>query len=176
MDLHAHAPLDGDLVRLAPIVADDVDALLTLHASSADARRWWPRWRVDEVESLLRGEDGAGGWWIVDRASDERVGFIQHYQELDAEYRHAGMDVFVVEAGQGRGLGTDAVRTLARWLVAELDHHRLVIDPAVANERAIRCYEKVGFRRVGVMRSYELGGDGTWHDNLLMDVLADELA
>ena len=49
------------------------------------------------------------------------------------------------------------------------------IDPAAANERAIRAYERVGFRRVGVMRAYERGPDGTWHDGLLMDLLRDEL-
>jgi aminoglycoside 6'-N-acetyltransferase len=54
-------------------------------------------------------------------------------------------------------------------------HHRLTIDPNVANEHAIRAYAKVGFRPVGVMRSYEKNADGTWHDNLLMDLLAGEL-
>jgi aminoglycoside 6'-N-acetyltransferase len=39
---------------------------------------------------------------------------------------------------------------------------------------AIRAYEKAGFRPVGVMRSYERGPDGTWHDGLLMELLAEE--
>lgn len=64
---------------------------------------------------------------------------------------------------------------LARHLFDDRRHHRLVIDPAAANTRAIRAYERVGFRAVGVMRAYERGADGTWHDNLLMDMLADEL-
>jgi aminoglycoside 6'-N-acetyltransferase len=34
---------------------------------------------------------------------------------------------------------------------------------------------KVGFRPVGITRQSERGSDGTWHDNLLMDLLADEL-
>jgi aminoglycoside 6'-N-acetyltransferase len=72
-------------------------------------------------------------------------------------------------------VGTDAVRTLARHLVRDLGHHRLVIDPATDNEPAIRCYAKVGFKPVGVMRQYERGPDGEWHDGLLMDLLADEL-
>ena len=54
----------------------------------------------------------------------------------------------------GRGLGSDAVRTLARHLFAEHRHHRLVIDPAADNTAAIGCYAKVGFRPVGVMRRY----------------------
>jgi aminoglycoside 6'-N-acetyltransferase len=67
------------------------------------------------------------------------------------------------------------VRTLARWLFDVRGHHRITIDPAVANERAIRAYERVGFRRVGVMRRYERGADGTWHDGLLLDLLPEEL-
>ena len=68
------------------------------------------------------------------------------------------------------------MRTLARYLVEELGHHRLVIDPDVDNAGAIRCYEKVGFRPVGVMRRYARGADGEWHDALLMDLLAGELS
>jgi len=34
----------------------------------------------------------------------------------------------------------------------------------------------VGFRPVGVMRRYERGGDGRFHDGLLMDLLRGELA
>jgi aminoglycoside 6'-N-acetyltransferase len=74
-----------------------------------------------------------------------------------------------------RGLGADAVRTLSRHLIDGLGHHRLVIDPAADNVAAIRCYAKAGFKPVGVMRRYERGDDGTWHDGLLMDLLADEL-
>ena len=65
---------------------------------------------------------------------------------------------------------------LARFLCEEHGHHRLTIDPAAANHRAIRCYEKVGFRRVGVLRGYERGPDGGFHDGLLMDLLRPELA
>jgi aminoglycoside 6'-N-acetyltransferase len=54
-------------------------------------------------------------------------------------------------------------------------HHRITIDPAVANERAIRAYEGVGFKQVGVMRRYERGADGDWHDGLLLDLLPEDL-
>ena len=67
--------------------------------------------------------------------------------------------------------------TLLRYLIDERGHHRVTIDPAVANARAIHVYERVGFRRVGVMRKYERSSaDGTWHDNLLMDLLAEDAA
>lgn len=103
------------------------------------------------------------------------VGWIQAAEEDEPDYRHAGIDLFLDTEHQGRGLGTEAIRLVARYLFSERGHHRLTIDPAAGNERAIRAYERVGFRRVGVMRLYERGGDGTWHDGLLMDMLADEL-
>jgi aminoglycoside 6'-N-acetyltransferase len=91
-----------------------------------------------------------------------------------AEYRHAALDVTLAGAHQGCGLGPEALRLVIRHLI-EQGHHRFTIDPAVANERAIRAYAKLGFKPVGVMRAYELGADGTWHDGLLMDLLAGEL-
>ena len=64
---------------------------------------------------------------------------------------------------------------MARFLIDARGHHRLVIDPAADNERAIRCYRSVGFRPVGIMRQYERGLDGSFHDGLLMDLVAEEL-
>ena len=45
----------------------------------------------------------------------------------------------------------------------------LTIDPAAHNVRAIRCYEQVGFRPVGIMREYWLDPEGVWRDGLLLD-------
>jgi aminoglycoside 6'-N-acetyltransferase len=74
----------------------------------------------------------------------------------------------------GHGPVRDAL--LARFLFEQRGHHRLTIDPAAANQRAIRSYASVGFRPVGVMRQYERGNDGRFHDGLLMDLLREELA
>ena len=55
----------------------------------------------------------------------------------------------------------------------ERGHHRVTIDPAVANVAAVRAYEKAGFRRVGVTRLSERDADGnSWHDSLLMELVA----
>ena len=45
-----------------------------------------------------------------------------------------------------------------------------MIDPAADNLPAIRCYQAVGFRPVGVMRRYEPDAEGGgWHDCPLME-------
>ena len=121
-----------------------------------------------------RGEDdGAVVFAIV--LDGEVAGMIQYFEENDEEYRHASIDLFLGAPYHGRGLGTDAVRTMAGHLIRDRGHHRLTIDPAADNERAIRCYEKAGFKRVGVMREYWRDPDGVWRDGLLLDLLATEL-
>ena len=114
----------------------------------------------------------------VHRALDGAiVGLIQYGEEETPAYRHASIDIFLDPAVHGQGIGRDAIWTLAHHLIHERGHHRIVIDPAVDNEAAVRCYASVGFRPVGVMRRYERDADGSgWHDGLLMDLLADELS
>jgi aminoglycoside 6'-N-acetyltransferase len=166
--------LQGELVRLRPASPADVARL-------AEIRRTpevYARWRggddmVAAVEEDLAEPDMVA---YVIELDDRVVGWIQWQAEDDPDYRHASIDIYVDPSVHGRGVGTDAVRTLARHLIADHGHHRLEIDPAVDNVAAIRCYTKVGFRPVGVLRRSERGPDGTWHDGLLMDLLAEELA
>jgi len=112
---------------------------------------------------------------VVEDASGTLIGGIQWAAEEEPDYHHASIDIYLDPSVHGRGVGADAVRTLAQHLIADEGFHRLVIDPAADNAAAIRCYSKVGFRAVGIMRKYERGSDGTWHDGLLMDLLAEEL-
>jgi aminoglycoside 6'-N-acetyltransferase len=169
----AAATLSGSFVALRPAREADIPALAAIRARP-EVYRWWrggPDLRAAVAEELAT-EDEHG---FVIEYEDRIVGFIQWWAEEEPDYRHAGIDVYLDASVHGRGLGTDAVRAVARHLIRDLGHHRITIDPAADNEAAIRCYAKVGFRPVGVMRRYERGPDGTWHDGLLMDLLADEL-
>ena len=158
--------LRGVQVVLRPVADTDVPALEAI-LREPEVLRWWMRdtWeRVDEEGSTVFAI-------IVDSAV---VGCIEYAEETDPDYRHAGIDLFVATQSQGRGIGTDALRTVLSCLIDDLGHHRVIIDPSVENGRAIHVYERLGFRRVGVMRRYERGADGAWHDGLLMELLAEE--
>ncbi|MEW5992077.1 MAG: GNAT family protein [Chloroflexota bacterium] len=174
MTTHVPAPtLQAGGLRLRPATAADQAALATLLAEP-EVARWWVHGRLDEaVAELLEVDDDTTVLAI--EVDGTVAGLIQFSEELEPDYRHAGVDLFVGTAWQGRGIGPAAIRLVARHLFDERGHHRITIDPAAANERAIRAYEKVGFRRVGIMREYERGADGTWHDGLLMDLLRGEL-
>jgi aminoglycoside 6'-N-acetyltransferase len=167
----AHRTLTGRTVTLEPVTPGHVAALRRILAS-------------DEVRARWGGEAGSGQWPFDDDAAvrfavlegGTVVGMVQYGEEDEPMYRHASIDIFLDPQVHGRGIGRDAVATLARHLVDDRHHHRIVIDPAADNEPAIRCYAAVGFRPVGLMRQYERDPhSGEWHDGLLMDLLADEL-
>ncbi|RJL21753.1 GNAT family N-acetyltransferase [Bailinhaonella thermotolerans] len=154
--------IQGDRVLLRPVTPEDTPELRRILAEPEVARWWHHQEEFGDMLAIVHEGDVAGA--------------IQYFEEEDDDYRHASIDVFLDPARRGKALGVDAVRALARWLITERGHHRLTIDPAAANTAAIRAYEKVGFRPVGVMRAYERDVDGRgWHDNLLMDLLAHEL-
>jgi aminoglycoside 6'-N-acetyltransferase len=154
---------------LRPLTAPDAAELRRIH-SIPEVARWWglpvegfPAMDEPQSTRLTVVLDGA------------IVGLIQFYEELEPKYRHAAIDLFLDPAVHGRGLGTEAIARVVRHLIDDRGHHRITIDPATANAAAIRTYEKAGFTRVGVMRSYERDVDGEgWHDNLLMELLAGE--
>ncbi|MEU6023150.1 GNAT family protein [Micromonospora sp. NPDC047134] len=165
--------LRGRSVVLRPVTATDVPALAAIRAEP-EVRRWW---RGDEDLAAAVTADLADEDLTVYAVEHEGrvIGAIQWYAENDRDYRHASLDIFLDPAVRGAGLGGDAIRTLIRHLIDAHGHHRFTIDPAAANTPAIRAYAKVGFRPVGVLRRYERGADGRWHDGLLMDLLAEEL-
>ena len=164
--------LEGRLVRLRLATPADILALVRIR----ETPEVFARWRGDEdmATSVREDFDEPGSTGYVIEVDGGIVGWIQWAAEEDPDYRHAGIDIYVDPAVHRRGIGTDAVRTLCRHLLHDHGHHRLTIDPAADNEPAIKSYAKVGFRPVGVMRRYERGSDDTWHDGLLMDLLADE--
>jgi aminoglycoside 6'-N-acetyltransferase len=162
--------LRGKRVLLRPGHPDDADRLLEIR-NEPEVARWWGSVDIEEEisEEFIEVDDA-----FVIEADGEVVGAIQYHEENEPMYRHAGIDIYLTASRNGQGLGTEAIRLLARYLFEEHGHHRLTIDPAADNTTAIRAYERVGFRRVGIMRKYERGPDGVWHDGLLMDMLKEE--
>jgi aminoglycoside 6'-N-acetyltransferase len=159
--------LQDQHVTLRPLEEGDLDELARI-VGEPSAREWWGP--LDDLDEL-RNE----GCAFAIEVDGELAGWLGYSEENDPQYRHAGLDIVLAPGFQGRGLGPSALRLAARWLIDERGHHRLTIDPAAENERAIHVYKKVGFRPVGVLRRYERAPDGRWRDGLLMDLLADEL-
>ncbi len=157
--------LRGERVLLRPARPEDAGALAAILAEPAVAR-WW---QVTDLDQEIA--EGVGYAVVIDGAVR---GWLEVYEEPDPMYRQVGLDIFLATSVHGRGYAREALRLVIAEFAAR-GHHRFTIDPAADNERAIRSYAALGFKPVGVMREYERGRDGTFHDGLLMDLLASEL-
>jgi aminoglycoside 6'-N-acetyltransferase len=162
--------LHAERVTLRPLEDADLDPLAEIIREPSVAR-WWGE--AEEPERLRHNLRMDGDAFAIE-VDGELAGWLGFVEETEPEYRSVGIDISLSERFQGRGLGPDALRTLIRWFADERGHHRFTIDPNAGNERAIKAYEAVGFKPVGITRRAELV-NGEWTDGLLMDLLIEEL-
>ncbi len=172
-----HERIDGPQLTFRPIEERDLPDLV--------------RWRADPdvlavfsgpLESLQAARrhymepDVEPCWRFVIELEGRGIGEIQYWHQYPGrEYEwSAGIDIFIGEPdARDRGLGTEAVRTMLRYLFEVKRCHRVTIDPEVGNGRAIRCYEKAGFRFDGVLR-HNAFEHGEYVDTYFMSMLEDE--
>ncbi|GGE78512.1 GNAT family N-acetyltransferase [Priestia taiwanensis] len=110
---------------------------------------------------------------------EEAIGYIQFYP-LEEEEREVygyvgcpdiiyGMDQFIGEVDYwNKGVGTRLVSAMVQYLVTEKKADKIVMDPQTWNERALRCYEKVGFQKVKLLPKRELH-EGEYRDCWLIE-------
>jgi aminoglycoside 6'-N-acetyltransferase len=110
------------------------------------------------------------------------IGYLQYYQLQEEEIeaygatKHEpeyGLDIFIGETDYwNMGIGTEALKLIIRHLF-EQGVKVIYIDPQTWNVRAIRSYEKCGFKRIKVLFKHELF-DGEYKDNQIMKLNLDE--
>lgn len=72
-----------------------------------------------------------------------------------------------------KGYGTDALNILIKFIFQQMNIHKIKINVFEYNKRAIKCYEKCGFKIEGVLRK-EIFRDGEYYDDIVMGLLRDE--
>lgn len=160
IDLSTKPTIEGDLVLLRTLLAEDADAIAEILgdpqvriltgtvSTTAEARepfvadeefRRWYATRADQTDRL----DLA----IVERSSGELAGEVA-LNEVDEEAATANLRILIGSKWQDRGLGTEAVRLLTAYALTQVGLREVTLVVLATNPRAHRVYEKIGYRVV----------------------------
>ncbi|MFD7923382.1 GNAT family N-acetyltransferase [Streptomyces sp. NPDC059740] len=118
-----------------------------------------------------RASSGRGYPFVVARASDDHpVGFVGLWRDAPEEGR-ASLGYWVAPSARGQGVAAAALRAVSRWALRETgDLHRLELYIEPWNTASWHTAEKVGYRREGLLRAYQVVA-GTRRDMLLYSLL-----
>jgi len=169
--------IHGEKVRLRAIEREDIPRFLKwlndpgvrhylsmyLPLSRAQAEEWFERQLKNERARVF----------AIETMEGEHIGNIGLH-DISWKDRCAELGIFIGESDfWGQGYGTDAIRTLLRLAFQEMGLHRVSLRVFDFNPRAIRCYQKCGFRQEGCLREAHFT-EGRYHDVLIMSVLDRE--
>jgi RimJ/RimL family protein N-acetyltransferase len=133
--------------------------------SMAEEERWWA--------SRLQQEQTGDHALAIEAEDGTHIGNIGLHN-IEFENGRAMLGIAIGEkAYWGQGYGTDAIQAMLNWAFGYLNLHRVYLTVYAYNERAIRCYERCGFRHEGTMRQARYV-DGQYHDEWMMAILRDE--
>ena len=172
--------LDGELVTLRPIRADDADAMWEM-VTDVEGIRLTGRRPVTSREELGEWCARAAGLpgrmdWAITHLSDEYLGEIV-LNQVDAVDLRANLRMAMRPGQRGRGFGRESILLVLARAFGEppdgLGLHRVSLDVLSLNPRARILYESVGFVEEGRLR--ETHRDGAfWCDTIVMAILEDD--
>jgi RimJ/RimL family protein N-acetyltransferase len=172
--------LTGQLVGLRIMRDADLDSFVAWWSDPQTLARQTNGWLVAKpaaaVAEMFRtwstNEGSDASLAVVELATGELVGHIALFGATVKD-RCATLGVMIGAPYQGRGLGTDAVRTIVGYGFTDLGLHRIQLSVNGDNPAAIAAYRKAGFVEEGRLRETFFRG-GQWHDSVKMGILARE--
>ncbi|UOQ95297.1 GNAT family N-acetyltransferase [Halobacillus shinanisalinarum] len=171
--------LQGKRLYLRPIENEDLDLFYKKALWDKEGRR------LTGTQAVL-SRKGVQNWFERNSTDSSRIDLIICLQEnnqpigemamldIDHQNRKAAVRISIFDKEYwGSGFGTEAMSLLLQFGFENLNLHRVGLDVFSYNERAIRSYQKLGFRQEGIIRD-DLYYDGKYHDSIVMGVLKEE--
>ncbi|MDI6600290.1 MAG: GNAT family protein [Thermoanaerobacteraceae bacterium] len=170
----------GERVELVPFTEEYYEKFVEIR-NSEDARDYkipgvpYPVTVESVRERAQRDKDRkqSGEFAIILNESREYIGNIS-YHDVDWKNRNCEIGIGIDgEENRNRGLGTEAIRLLLDFLFNEINMHRVYLHVYDFNERAVRCYEKCGFKKEGLIRE-AVYKHGKYVNEYIMGILEEE--
>lgn len=170
--------LSGERVYLRPVEREDLPLI----------RKWAndPEIRALTGEVTPMSQAAAEEWFERVQADRDRVWFIVALKENDRPIGEAGLlrmfpawrttDLSIIlgeKDAWGKGYGSEALHLLLDYAFGALNFHRVAVGVVGFNERALRFYEKAGFKQEGIQRDGYYHNHA-YHDFVMLSILEDE--
>lgn len=140
----------GQKVRLESMKLQDIESMMSWgrHEDLLFEDYNFPYLSEEEQECWYEFKTrGAKRCFSVFNQEGEMVGYIA-LRNVNRILRRSEMGIVFNPSRLNKGYGTDAIKTLLRWYFEDLHYRKLILNVAAYNKRAIRAYEKAGFRKV----------------------------
>jgi RimJ/RimL family protein N-acetyltransferase len=164
-----------DQIALRPVHQEDIPMLedLLQNPGKAGEFEWFGwrnqhRWRQGWEENGLLGPDS--GTLIVHHG-EVTLGMVNwRFRKTTPTGNDCEIGIVMLPDARGRGYGTQAQRTLARYLFAHTTVHRIWAGTETGNIAEQKALEKAGFSREGVHRGVGWR-DGAYRDGVIYGLL-----
>jgi diamine N-acetyltransferase len=165
--------LEGENLLLRPWTDRDVEVLTQLRNDVQLQGQLLARPRgsnQEQVKDWLQGfaQDSQSIFLVIADKSDAVAGFIQ-VKHLDALNRRAEMGIGLRQGHTGKGLGSEAIGLLGRYLKEAWNLRKIVLQVRSDNVLAIGAYKKCGFQVCGVFHEHVFI-EGQWRDVTMMEL------
>lgn len=121
------------------------------------------------IAQISKGHD----YSIIDIKTEKLIGTVG-LDNIDSLNDTAELGIFIGDKDYwNKGYGTEAIKLILDFGFRRLNLHNIMLHVYSFNERAIHCYEKIGFKKAGCLRQSTRRG-GKYYDRYLMDILPQE--
>lgn len=173
--------LIGSKVYLRPLEREDAPLFVPWANDSAVTRTLEALYHpinlqieVDFIDRMYKSEHNVV-LGIAVRGTDALIG-VTGLHQIDYKNRRTVFGIFIGEKNEwGKGYGTEATALITGYAFETLNLHRVSLRVYEDNERGIRAYEKVGFKKEGVLRQ-DIYREGRYWDTFMMGILHEEWA
>lgn len=137
---------------------------------------WFPQTEADTTDFLnraMRAAPNAAYFVIADIKDESYIGQMDIF-EINWKIRKGILGTVIgSEAARGKGYGTEALKLMQDYAFGVLGLERLELDVYAQNARAVRCYEKAGFKHEGTRRHAAMV-NGAYADVHMMAVIKED--
>jgi [ribosomal protein S5]-alanine N-acetyltransferase len=165
-------------IRLREIVPTDAPDVFAFRRDPEEQRyNDPPLAHPDEADALIERlareyrEHGAVRWGLA--LDDDVVVGLFGFNSWDTTNRRASIGYDLKRSLWGRGLATEAMRSILRFGFEEMELNRVEAHTDAANVRSIRMLRRLGFWREGTFHDHFLE-DGQFHDVALFALLRQD--